>query len=69
MNESRPVDTERETNEVTYLVLDMDSDHAETTVSERLLTNSGVGAVVVDLERRRVSRSTVKDSTWRPSEP
>ncbi len=49
------VDAEYETNEVTYIVLGMASDHSERAVSKRLLTNSGVEAVVVDLEMRGVT--------------
>lgn len=44
-----------ETSEVTYIVLNMDSDDSETTVSDRLLSNPGVDAVVVDLETRGVT--------------
>jgi copper chaperone CopZ len=45
----------QETTEVTYVVLNMDSDHSETAVSDRLLTNPGVDAVVVDLETKGVT--------------
>jgi hypothetical protein len=55
MKGSRQVDTEREASEVTYLVLDIDSDHAEATVSDRLLRNPDVNAVVVDLETKGVT--------------
>lgn len=43
------------TSEVTYIVPNMDSDHSEITVSDRLLTNPGVEAVVVDLETKGVT--------------
>ncbi len=55
MRGSRQVDTSREPSEVTYIVLGMDSDHAETTVSDQLLTNPDVDAVVVDLETKGVT--------------
>ena len=43
------------TREVTYIVLDLDSDDSEATVSDRLLTNPGVDAVVVDLDTKGVT--------------
>jgi copper chaperone CopZ len=49
------MDAGRETNEVTYIVLSMDSDHSESTVSDQLLTNPGVDVVVVDLETKGVT--------------
>ena len=60
------MDAGREASEVTYTVLNMDSDHSESTVSDRLLTNPDVDAVVVDLTTKGV---TVKGSTSWPSEP
>ena len=55
MNAKRQMKVGRETSEVTYIVLNMDSDHSETTVSDRLLANPGVDAVVVDLGRKGVT--------------
>jgi len=49
------MDAGRETSEVTYIVLNMDSDHSERAVSDQLLTNPGVDIVVVDLETKRVT--------------
>jgi Heavy-metal-associated domain len=44
-----------ETSEVTYIVLDMDSDRSESAVSNRLLTSPGVEAVFANLETRGVT--------------
>jgi len=44
-----------ETNEVTYIVPAMDCDGSESAVSNGLLTNPAVEAVVVDLEARGVT--------------
>jgi Heavy-metal-associated domain len=44
-----------ETSEVTYIVFGMDSDHAESAVSEGLLTSPSVEAVIVDFETRGVT--------------
>jgi len=44
-----------EVSEVTYIVLDMDSDHSEADVSDRLLSNPGVDAVVADLDTKGVT--------------
>ena len=41
--------------EITYMVLDMDSDQSERTLSDRLLMNPHVDAVVVDLETKGVT--------------
>jgi hypothetical protein len=55
MNGRRKVDAEREATEVTYILLNMDSDHSESTMSDRLLTNPDVDAVVVDLTTKGVT--------------
>jgi copper chaperone CopZ len=44
-----------DTSEVTYIVPAMDCDDSESAVSNELLTNAAVEAVVVDLETRGVT--------------
>ena len=48
-------DTGSQANEVTYIVLNMDSDGSENKVSDRLLKTPGVDAVVVDLATKGVT--------------
>jgi hypothetical protein len=55
MNGSPSADAGGEASEVTYIVLDMDSDHSESAVTDRLLANPDVDAVIVDLATKGVT--------------
>ena len=70
--------TQGEISEVTYIVPDMGCDHCEDAVSSQLLTISGVEAVGVSLETRRVTvfgqrldvdtlRASIDDAGYHPA--